>query len=158
MLAIYRVGEPRNRNTAAVWYDSGVAFARWDPIRDLLALHQRLDRLGSLGPSRTGWAPPVDLHETPDAYVITAELPGLSQEDVHIEMHDGRLTLAGTRPERGPCESFHRMERGQGAFSRTFQLPLPVDGDRIAADLKDGVLTVTCPKSAEAGTRRIRIS
>jgi HSP20 family protein len=141
-----------------VWYDFGVAFARWDPIRDLLALHQRLDRLGSLGPSPTGWAPPVDLHETPDAYVITAEVPGLSRDDVHIEMHDGRLTLSGTRPERGPCESYHRMERGHGAFSRTFQLPLPVDAEAITADLKDGVLTVTCPKAPEAGTRRIRIS
>ena len=141
-----------------MWYDSGVAFARWDPIRDLLALHQRFDRLGTAGQAPAGWAPPVDLHETADEYVITAEVAGLTRDDVHIDLHDGRLTLAGARPEHTPCEQFHRIERGHGAFSRTFQLPLPVDASRITADLRDGILTVRCPKAAEAGTRRIRIS
>ncbi len=133
-----------------------MAFARWDPIRDLLAIQQRLDRFA---PGPEGWAPPVDLHETDDAYVLTAEVPGLAREDLQIHVHDGRLTLTGTRHERPvPCEQYHRVERGHGTFNRSFQLPLPIAVDRIAADLKDGVLTVTVPKSPEAPPRRIRVS
>ena len=134
----------------------GVAFARWDPIRDLLAIQQRLDRFA---PGPAGWMPPVDLHETPDRYVVTAELPGMTREDLQIHLHEGRLTLSGVRRERTlPCEEYHRIERGHGSFSRTFQLPVPVDADEITADLRDGVLTITCPKAADASTRHIRIS
>jgi len=133
-----------------------VAFTRWDPIRDLLAIQQRLDRFA---PGPAGWIPAVDLHETPDHYVVTAELPGVKREDLQIHVHDGQLTLSGVRREReAACEQYHRVERGHGSFSRTFQLPAPVDADRIVADLRDGVLTVTCPKTNEATARRIRIS
>jgi HSP20 family protein len=133
-----------------------VAFARWDPIRDLLAIQQRLDRFAP-GPAR--WVPPIDVHETADEYVITAELPGLRQDDIHIQVSDGRLEISGERRELGlPCEQYHRVERGHGSFSRTFQLPLPVDGDRVTADLRDGVLTVICPKAAEGSARHIRVS
>lgn len=133
-----------------------MAFTRWDPIRDLLAIQQRLDRFA---PGPAGWIPPVDLHETPDHYVLTAELPGLKREDLDIHMHDGQLTLSGVRREREvACEQYHRVERGHGSFSRTFQLPVPVDADHIVADLRDGVLTVTCPKTNDPGARRIRIS
>jgi HSP20 family protein len=132
-----------------------VAFTRWDPIRDLLAIQQRLDRFA---PGPAGWVPPVDLHETPHAYIVTAELPGLKREDLAIEMHEGQITISGVRREReAVCEQYHRVERGHGAFSRSFQLPVPVARDRITAELHDGVLTVTCPKSAEPPTRRITI-
>jgi len=132
-----------------------VAFTRWDPIRDLLAIQQRLDRFA---PGPSGWSPPVDLHETDEHYVLTAELPGLTRDDLEIHMHDGRLTLTGVRRERSlPTEQFHRIERGRGSFSRTFQLPIPVDAERITADLREGVLTVMCPK-AEVPARRIDIS
>lgn len=132
-----------------------MAFARWDPIRDLLAIQQRLDRFA---PGPAGWTPPVDLLETADSYVIVAELPGVSRDDLSISMHDdGRLTVAGVRRERA-SEEYHRVERGHGVFSRTFHLPVPVDADRITADLRDGVLTVTCPKASEGGGRRIHIT
>lgn len=131
-----------------------MAFARWDPIRDLLAIHQRLDRFA---PGPAGWVPPVDLAETTEAYVVTAELPGLQRDDLEIRFHEDHLTISGIRRERGACEQYHRVERGHGAFSRTFHLPLPVDVDRVTADLRDGVLTVTCPKSQEA-VRRITIT
>lgn len=133
-----------------------MAFARWDPIRDLLAIQQRLDRFA---PGPAGWVPPVDLHETPDHYVITAEVPGLQRDDVQIQVQEGRLTLSGVRRERElACEQYHRVERGHGSFSRTFQLPVPVEAEQITADLRDGVLTVTCPKVTEADARRIEIS
>src|SRR3954463_11126815 len=81
---------------------------RWDPIRDLLAIQQRLDRFA---PGAAGWKPPVDLHETPDAYVIAAEVPGLARGDIQIHFHDGRLTLTGLRPAREmACGQFHRVE------------------------------------------------
>ena len=132
-----------------------MAFARWDPIRDLLAIQQRLDRFA---PGPAGWTPPVDLLETTDAYVIIAELPGVERHELTISMHDdGRVTFAGVRRERAGDE-YHRVERGHGTFSRTFHLPIPVDGDRITADLRDGILTVTCPKAPEGGGRRIHIT
>ena len=133
-----------------------MAFARWDPIRDLLAIQQRLDRYA---PGPAGWVPPIDVHETTAEYVITAEVPGLTRDDIEIRIHDGRLQISGERRERDvPYEQYHRVERGHGAFSRTFDLPLPVDGDRITADLRDGVLMVLCPKTAANGTQRIQVS
>jgi HSP20 family protein len=133
-----------------------VAFARWDPIRDLLAIQQRLDRFA---PGPAGWTPPIDVHETVEHYVVTAELPGLRRQDLHIDVRDGRLTLSGIRRERtAGCEQFHRIERGHGSFSRTFALPLPIDADAITADLRDGVLTVTCPKTGDSTTRRILVT
>ena len=133
-----------------------MAFAKWDPIRDLLAIQQRLDRFA---PGPSGWIPPIDVHETPDEYVITAELPGVSRSDIQIEVGDGRIQISGQRPERDvPCEQYHRVERGHGQFSRTFELPLPVDGERVTADLRNGVLTVICPKATEGSARRIRVS
>ena len=132
-----------------------MAFAHWDPIRDLLAIQQRLARF-TPGPS--GWVPPVDLHETAEQYVLVAEVPGLQRDNLEIELRDGHLTLSGVRPERAEaCEQYHRIERGHGSFRRSFHLPLPVDPDRIVADLRDGVLTITCPKS-DAAARRIHVT
>jgi HSP20 family protein len=133
-----------------------VAFARWDPIRDLLAIQQHLNRFDQ---RPAGWVPAVDVHETAESYVVTAEVPGLRRDDLHIHFHDGRLTVSGTRRERGPAyEKYHRVERGYGEFSRTFQLPLAVEADAIAADLTGGVLTIVVPKSAQPAPRRIRVS
>ena len=133
-----------------------MAFARWDPIRDLLAIQQKLDRYK---PGPSGWTPAVDVHETPDRYVLTAEVPGMSRDDLDIRIDEGRVTIAGTRPERTPqFEQYHRVERGHGSFSRTFHLPIPVDSERVTADLRDGVLTVMCPKASNGAARRIQVS
>ena len=133
-----------------------MAFARWDPLSDLLAIQQRLDRYA---PGPVGWKPAVDIRETSDQYIVTAEVPGMSRQDLDILVHDGRVTISGVRRERTPqCEQYHRVERGHGSFSRTFQLPVPVDGERVTADLRDGVLTVVCPKAANGTARRIQVS
>ena len=132
-----------------------VAFARWDPLQDLLALQERMNRLTGL--DAPGWVPPVDIYETSDRYVLTAELAGLGREDFQIQVHEGRLTLKGQRPSQTRCcEQYHRVERGHGQFSRTFLLPLPVDADAITADLADGILTVAIPKLG-ATLRRIDV-
>lgn len=136
-------------------YDSRVAFARWDPIRDLLALQQRLDRFA---PGPAAWIPAMDLLETPDQYIITAEVPGVARQDLDVQVRDDHVTISGMRQPRSlPCEQYHRIERGHGGFSRTFQLPAPVDAERLVADLRDGVLIVTCQK-ADARARRIQVT
>jgi HSP20 family protein len=90
---------------------------------------------------------------------VVAEVPGMRREDLEISVHDGLLTVGGLRPERAQRgDHYHRVERGRGNFRRTFQLPVPVDADRVTADLRDGVLTVTCPKAANSSSRRIQVS
>src|SRR5688572_8018586 len=74
----------------------------------------------------------------------------MTRADLDIRVHDGRVTIAGVRRERPrQCEQYHRVERGHGSFSRTFHLPIAVDGERVTADLRDGVLTITCPKAED---------
>ena len=132
-----------------------VAFARWDPLRDLLAIQQRLDRFA---PGPTGWQPAVDLHETADAYVLTAELAGVLEADVNVQASEHAVTLSGVRRERpAACEQYHRLERGHGEFARRFEMPLPIAADAISAVMRDGVLTVTCPKQ-DVVTRRVDVT
>jgi len=133
-----------------------VAFARWDPFRDLIAIQHRIERLSAT--SVHGWAPAVDLCETAEAFIITAELPGLSRDQIRVDVRDGRLTLQGRRDARITCDHYHQVERGHGEFSRTFALPPTIDADRISADLADGILTVIVPKTPEAGPRRVDVS
>ena len=125
-----------------------MAFSRWDPLQDLLALHERINRL--TGPDARGWMPPVDVFETPDQFVVTVEVPGLRQGDFKIEIDNERLTLRGERPCSVSGAQFHRVERGHGQFSRSFMLPKAIDSDKISADLRAGVLTITIPKARAA--------
>jgi HSP20 family protein len=131
-----------------------VASTRWDPLQDLLALHERLNRLA--GADEAGWMPPVDVSEMADRFVITVEVAGLSREDIQIVVQDGRLILKG---ERQSCDTgslrFERVERGHGRFVRTFVLPGVADPSTVAADLQNGVLTIAIPKASNR--RRIEI-
>ncbi|MEZ5287358.1 MAG: Hsp20/alpha crystallin family protein [Vicinamibacterales bacterium] len=133
-----------------------MAFARWDPFRDLIAIQHRIERLSASGGH--GWAPAVDLCETESAFLLTAEVPGLSREQIDITLHEGRLTLRGRRDVRTSCEHYLQLERGHGDFVRTFILPTHVDASRISADLADGVLTIQVPKVPEAGPRRVDVT
>ena len=138
-----------------------VAFTRWDPFRDLLALHEQLGHL--VGTDAPGWTPPVDLYETAAEFILTAELPGLTRDQIEIHAEEARIMIRGARGganhERDiPCEQYHRVERGHGRFSRAFTLPETIDVDAITAELKDGVLTVTMPKSSDRTSRRITVS
>ena len=133
-----------------------MAISWWDPLRDLLALQERFDRFNA--GEAPGWLPPVDVYETANEFVITAEVPGVARDQIDIRIHDRHLILRGERPtSRVQCEQYHRVECGHGAFSRSFSLPESVDGDRISADLRDGVLTITLPKVPPPGPRRIEI-
>ena len=133
-----------------------VAFARWDPFRDLLAFHEQMGLL--VGTDAPGWTPATDLYETSDEFVLTAELPGLSRDQIEIQAEDSRVIIRGERAGQAPCEQYHRVERGHGRFSRIFTLPEPIEIDAVAADLKDGILTVRIPKAAGRGLRRIEVT
>jgi HSP20 family protein len=134
-----------------------VAFTRWDPLRDLLTLHEQIGQL--VGSDAPGWTPPVDLFETDDAFVLTAELPGLRRSEIDIQAEESRIVIRGERTSsQVSCEQYHRVERGHGRFSRGFMLPESIDVEAVTADLKDGVLTVTLPKAGGRGARRIDVS
>lgn len=124
----------------------------WDPLRDLLTMQERLESL--FGRATPGWVPPVDLCEHPDRYVLTVEVPGLRRTDVTIDAEPQALIIRGRRPDAACCpDRYHQLERGQGQFARSFRFAEPVDADRVSAELEDGVLTVTLPKSDRPITR-----
>lgn len=128
----------------------------WDPVRDLLTMQERLESL--FGRATPCWVPAVDLSEVDHRYVLTVELPGLRREDVTIEAQDGLLTLRGQRPGLSCCpERYQQLERAQGQFSRSFRFAVPIDTEGISAELADGVLTVSIPKTV-ADHRRIDVA
>jgi HSP20 family protein len=106
-----------------------------------------------------GWAPHVDIVEQDDAYVLRADLPGMRQENIDIQYHDGVLTLRGQRKmeEHETQHDYHHRERLYGTFSRSFALGGPVESEQISATYKNGVLEVSIPKTAEMKTKRIPI-
>ena len=143
---------------------------RWNP--DVDVLRTRMDRLFNqmLGDayntplsgeelSTRRWSPPVDIRETDDALVLTAELPGLTKEDVQITLENRVLTLAGERKfeKEAKGENYHRIERSYGAFTRSFTLPPNVKTEKVDASFENGVLSVTLPKMEESKPRRISI-
>ena len=105
------------------------------------------------------WAPAVDIFETTESYVVKAELPGISKEDVQITVENNVLTLKGERrfEKDETKENYHRIERTYGAFARSFTLPTRVDHEGVQAKFDNGVLTITVPKAAEAKPKRIEI-
>lgn len=107
-----------------------------------------------------GWTPSIDLYEDKDSLVVKAELPGMKKEDIDISLHEGLLTISGERKQEKKEKSAetYRSERFVGRFQRTFTLPTKVDDARITAAYKDGVLTVTLPKSEEAKPKQITVN
>jgi HSP20 family protein len=106
------------------------------------------------------WYPKVDVSENENEYVINAELPGIKKPDVKVVFENGILTVSGERSEEKKEKNarYHLVERSWGAFRRSFTLPGNVSADKIAADFKDGVLTVHAPKSETAKPKQIAVS
>jgi len=106
------------------------------------------------------WAPAVDIVENDNDILIKAELPGIEAKDVQISLDDNVLTLKGEhRIEREVNrENYHRMERSFGSFSRSFAIPASIDGDRVTADFKNGLLTITLPKKEGSSGRTIQVN
>lgn len=126
---------------------------------DIRAWQDRLERLSSH--SADAWAPAIDVYETAQAYVVTAEVPGISREQIDLAFDESRLTLRGQRVERRAADTvihYHQVERSHGSFARTFEFSDAIDASRATADLADGVLTITLPKTAPPPPRRIDVT
>ncbi len=131
---------------------------------DVFDVGREFDRLFSTtvgAPTLTAWSPPVDVRESDDDFVVTAELPGLAKDTVDITIENGVLSLSGEKKEEreeGVADSGrYVLERRYGRFQRSFSLPRGVDADNVSAKFSDGILTVTLPKSATAKPRQIKI-
>jgi HSP20 family protein len=137
---------------------------RWEPFREIAQLQGEMGRFvnGLLnGQSTTpqSWVPAIDVWETDSEIVYAFDLPGMSEDDISIEVHDDTLTVSGERQkateERG--DRFYRFERRYGSFARAVGLPAGVDDAKIAASYASGVLEVKVPKPEEAKPRRIQL-
>jgi HSP20 family protein len=137
---------------------------RIDPFRDLDRLNRALGsafgRAEREDETLAAWAPPVDIHEEKDRIVITAELPGLKENEISITTENGMLTIGGERKfekeENG--KNYHRVERTYGRFARSFSLPNNVDREKIGAKFSNGLLQIELPKREDAKPRTIRIT
>jgi HSP20 family protein len=132
-----------------------MAIVRWEPFRDL----SELNRLFAPAAAQRRWLPALDLVETADQFVLTADLPGLGEDDVKIEVEDRVLSISGerTRASEENKAGYRRVERAFGAFRRTLTLPEGVDGEAITASFDKGVLEISIPKPEQRKPRRITI-
>ncbi|MBI3592965.1 MAG: Hsp20/alpha crystallin family protein [Nitrospirae bacterium] len=136
---------------------------KWDPVKDVFSLRERVNRLFEDVPSRPGevepvvWAPVVDIYETPEEFVVTAELPDVNETDINIRVEDNMLRISGERRSHREGKSYYQVERYSGVFSRSFILPSTVDRNSIKATLKDGILNIVLPKKAEELPKHIEI-
>jgi HSP20 family protein len=142
---------------------------RWEPLRELEDLQNRLSTVFSRAPVRRGngheeitladWSPLADITEDDKEYLIRAELPDLKREDVKVTVENGVLTISGERKmekeEKG--KKYHRVERAYGSFARSFTLPEDSAAEKIQAEFKDGILTVHLPKNEKARPKQIEV-
>jgi HSP20 family protein len=142
---------------------------RWDPAREIDTLQGEMNRLfssffetprnGGNGTATRRWIPPMDLVETEDHFVLKADLPGLTESDVNIEVESNVLTISGERKTEHEAkkDGYYRLERSMGSFSRSLTLPEGIDAEAVTASFDGGVLEVRIPKPAEAKPRRVQI-
>lgn len=144
-----------------------MTLTRWSPVRDLAALEiDRLNRMfeaafGDEALARGAWNPPVDIYETADKdVVVKVELPEMKREEIKVSFENNVLSIEGERQFRNEAagEQYHRVERGYGAFRRSFTMPATVDGTRVTANYQDGVLSVTLPRREESRPRQIQVN
>jgi HSP20 family protein len=138
----------------------------WEPFRDLEEFVNRMapaltrwrGEIDGNGQA-VQWSPTADISETDREYIVRAELPGVARKDVKVTVEDGVLTLSGERQyqKEDKSERFHRMERFQGSFARSFSLPDCADASAISAESKDGTLTVHIPKTESAKPKAIEV-
>jgi HSP20 family protein len=144
-----------------------MAMRRWDPFRELSSIQSELNRLfgrtfgveGGDEMRAAAWVPSVDIAESQDRFVITAELPGLRPEDVDISVENSILLIQGERRfyQEQKEDDFHRIERRFGTFARSITLPSTADPEHIEASFDTGVLTIEVPKREEAKPRKIQV-
>ena len=141
--------------------------AQWSGIGRLSDLRDEIDRLFEApladlarhSQLLSGWTPALDMHEDKDNLIVKAELPGMKKEDIDISLHDGCLSISGERKSEEKYENaeVYRAERFVGRFQRTLALPAPVAADKVKAHYRDGVLTITLPKTEESKPKQINV-
>ncbi len=138
-----------------------------EPFRGLSSLHNQFNRIFNDSyrtqaeeSALTTWAPAVDIYETPNELVVKADLPDVNEKDIDVRVENNLLTIRGERKfEKSVSEeSYLRVERTYGAFSRNFSLPNTVNAEAIGAEYKNGVLTVTLPKREESKPRQVKVT
>jgi HSP20 family protein len=143
-----------------------MALIRWEPVREISSIQNEVNRLFDTffdapraGAGARRWLPAMDLVESDDHFVLRADLPGVAEGDVKVELEDNVLTVSGERKaEHEPRkEGYHRVERAYGAFSRSLTLPDGIDPDAIEATFERGVLEVRIPKPEQRKPRRVSI-
>jgi HSP20 family protein len=146
-----------------------MALVRWEPARELSSLQSDMSRLfntffdtttsGNGGSAPRRWIPAMDLVETDDRFVLKADLPGLADEDVKIDVEGDVLTISGERKSEheDKRDGYVRVERSYGAFRRSLTLPEGVDPEAVTASFERGVLEVRIPKPEERKPRRVAI-
>ncbi len=145
-----------------------MAIIRWDPFKDLVTLREKMNRLFEETFTGRGeekdlisgtWTPSVDIYETENALVLTAEVPGIKGDDIEIKIEDNTLILQGQRKfeKETKEENYHRIERSYGSFYRSFTLPNSVDQDKIQAEHENGILKVTMPKKPELKPKKVKV-
>jgi HSP20 family protein len=147
-----------------------MALIRWEPVRELNTIQNEMNRLfntffeapapGNSNSHGRRWLPAMDLVETGDHFVLRADLPGLSEQDVNIELEDNVLTISGERKAEHEerKEGYYRVERASGNFSRSLTLPEGVDASAVTAHFDKGVLEVRIPKPEQRKPRKVSIS
>lgn len=148
-----------------------MSIVRFDPFRELASMQDRIDRLFGDGwharrfdddlTQRGDWFPPVDIYENANQeIVLKAELPGITREQIDLRVENNTLTLRGERKQDTEVtqDQIHRVERAYGSFSRTFSLPTRIDTEKVRADFKEGVLTISLPVKADAKPRQIDVA
>ena len=139
----------------------------WPTFGRLTSLRDEIDRLFEAPLAElargsqllSGWTPALDIFEDKDNLVVKAELPGMKREDIQVSLHDGSLSISGERKTETKHEDaeVYRSERFVGRFQRTVTLPTPVAFDKVNAQYKDGILTVTLPKTEESKPKQISV-
>jgi HSP20 family protein len=142
--------------------------ATWTGFGRLTNLRDEIDRLfdaplAELTRSSqllSGWTPALDVYEDKDSFLVKAELPGMKKEDIELSLRDGSLSISGERKSENKYEDaeVYRAERFFGKFQRTVTLPTPVAADKVKAQYKDGILTITLPKTEEAKPKHIDVN
>lgn len=147
-----------HRPTLSNWSNLG----RWPDLRDEIdrLFESPLTELTRTSNLLSGWTPALDVHEDKDNYTVQAELPGMKREDIEVSLHDGTLSISGERKSETKHQDAEvcRAERYFGHFQRTVALPSAVAADKVKASYKDGVLTITLPKTEEAKPKQIDVS
>ncbi len=147
-----------------------MALIRWEPVAELGTIQNEMNRLfnnlfdqpnptGRNGAAGRRWIPAMDLIETGDQYVLRADLPGLSDDDINVQLEDNVLTISGERnTEHETQEGYYRLERAFGEFSRSLTLPEGIDPDGVQAHFDRGVLEIRIPKPEQKKPRQVQIS